>query len=268
MPHVAVEGRRLYYEIHGEHSGPPLVLLTGAGGACRGWLALQVPEFARQRRTLIFDYPGVSESEPYAGGFDTRALADTTAALVDALEIEQADFLGAFMGGMVAQQLALHHPDAVRRLILVGTYARPDAKRRLLVTQWGDLIGTNAPAHVQVRDRLLWTLSAETLEQSDLVESMMHAVSRDGPPMPAQVYQQQCAACATHDVLDHLRKVEAHTLVLCGRNDRLTPPRLHRELADELPHARLVTFPFAAHLVMLEAAERFNQTVLEFLEEE
>ena len=57
MPHVVVEGRKLYYELHGSGEGPTLVLASGSGGSCRGWLALQVPEFSKSRRTLIFDYP-------------------------------------------------------------------------------------------------------------------------------------------------------------------------------------------------------------------
>ena len=84
MPHVMVEGRKLYYEEHGgEHGGTPLVLVTGTGGSSRGWLVLQVPDFSKARRTLIFDYPGVGESEPYPGSFDTAQLADTTVALLD-----------------------------------------------------------------------------------------------------------------------------------------------------------------------------------------
>jgi pimeloyl-ACP methyl ester carboxylesterase len=228
---------------------------------------LQVPEFSKSRRTVIFDYPGVGASEPYPGSFSIEALADTTAGLLDALEIEQADLLGPFMGGMMAQQLALRHAARVRKLILVGTYARPDAKRRLLVNQWRDIAATDAPPEVQIRDRLLWTLSDETLEQSDLIQSMMKSVSRDGPPMSAEVFRQQCDACAAHDVLDQLHRVTQPVLVMGGRRDQLTPTHLHRELADALPNARLVTFQFAAHLVMLEAAERFNEAVLDFLAE-
>ena len=139
MPHATVQGRRIYHEIHGDHSGVPLVLITGMGGSCRGWLPLQVPDFSKQHRTLIFDHRGVGGSEDPGGDLSTALLADDTAALLDALEVERADVLGAFMGGMVAQQLALRHPDRVERLVLVGTYARPDAKRRLLLQQWREL---------------------------------------------------------------------------------------------------------------------------------
>ncbi len=78
--------------------------------------------------------------------------------------------------------------------------------------------------------------------------------------------QRQCDAALGHDVLDRLREVQHRTLVLCGRNDQLTPARLHREIADELPHARLATL-YGAHLIMAEAAEQLNNAVLHFLAE-
>jgi len=97
VPQLRAQGQGLYYEIHGQHAGPPLLLCVGLGGSCRGWLPLQVPEFSTQRRTLIFDYPGVGESSGGDAAFGTAELADTVAALLDALEIERVDALGSFM---------------------------------------------------------------------------------------------------------------------------------------------------------------------------
>jgi len=267
VPHALVHGRKLYYEQHGEHVGAPLVLAIGIGGSCRGWLPLQVPELSRHRRTLIFDYPGVGHSDGDAAPFTTGDLADTLAGLLDALEIERAAVLGAFMGGMVAQQLALRHPERVERLVLVGTYARPDAKRRMLLTQWRELARLGVPLEILVRDRLLWTAQDATIEQTDLIEQMITFFSRDGAPLTSELFARQCDACLGHDALDRLHEIRRPTLVACGRNDALTPPKFHRQLADEIPDARLVTFAYGAHLVMVESAEAFNRAVIEFTSE-
>jgi len=268
MPLVTVGGRKVYCEVHGEeHGGVPLVLVMGLGGSCTGWLPLQVPEFAATRRTVIYDHRGVRESEDPGGAFGTAELADDLAGLLDALEIEKADVLGAFLGGMTAQQLALRHPDRLDRLVLVGTWARADAKRRMLLEQWRDLARADNSIQVIVRERLLWTLQDETLEQHDLIDSMIEFFEKDGAPVTNDLFARQCEACLTHDTADRLREIPHRTLVLCGRHDALTPPHFHRELADELPSAHLVTMGYGGHIVMVESAPHFNRAVLQFLKE-
>jgi pimeloyl-ACP methyl ester carboxylesterase len=267
VPHAIVQGRKLYYELHGQHPGPPFVLAMGIGGSCRGWLPLQVPEFSRERAVLIFDYPGVGGSEDRPGAFRTADLADTLAALLDALEIERADVGGAFMGGMVAQELALRHPQRVERLVLMGSYARPDAKRRLLLEQWRELSRIDAPLSVMIRDRLLWTAHDDTIAQTDLIDSMIEFFTRDGAPLSAELFARQCSACLEHDTLARLGEIRQPTLVLSGAHDLLTPPKLQRELAAGIRDHRLVSIPSGAHLVMVEAAETWNRAVLQFLSE-
>jgi pimeloyl-ACP methyl ester carboxylesterase len=265
MPHAVVQDRKVYYEVHGEHGGVPLLLVMGMGGSCRGWLPLQVPDFSEERRTVIFDHRGVGESEDPGGAFSTALLADDAVGLLDALGIERADVLGAFMGGMVAQEMGLRHADRVDRMVLVGTYARPDAKRRMLLQQWRELATADAPPEVMIRERLLWTLQDETVEQSDIIDAMVRFFTRDGAPSTPEVFARQCEACLEHDTADRLREIRSRTLVVCGRNDALTPPKFARELADEIPDAHLVTLQYGAHLVMVESAERFNHLVLQFL---
>ena len=167
MPLATVSGRKVYYEVHGSAPGTPLVLVMGMAGSCKGWLALQVPDFAPQHRTLIYENRGVGESEDPGGAFTTADLADDLAGLLDSLSIRRAHVLGAFLGGMTAQELALRHPERVEKLILVGTYARPDAKRRLLLEKWREMAQHDFGSGVMVRERLLWTLRDETLEQTD-----------------------------------------------------------------------------------------------------
>lgn len=268
MPHAEIEGRRLYYEMHGPETGTPLVLAMGIGGSCRGWLPAQVPAFSARRRTLIFDYPGVGGSDPAPETFTTADLADVVAKLLDALGLLEVDLLGLFMGGMVAQELALRHAARLRRLILVGTYARPDAKRRMLLTQWRELARLDPPLEILIRDRLLWTAQDETIEQTDLIEAMIEFFKRDGAPLTADLFVRQCDACLAHDTEARLGDIHHPTLVVCGRNDQLTPPSLHQPLAERIPDARRVTLSYGAHLVMVESAELFNHSVLQFLEDD
>jgi pimeloyl-ACP methyl ester carboxylesterase len=267
MPLATVSGRKVYYEVHGSAPGTPLVLVMGMAGSCKGWLPLQVPDFAPRHRTLLYENRGVGQSEDPGGPFTTADLADDLAGLLEALGVSRAHVLGAFLGGMTAQELALRHPKRVEKLILVGTYARPDAKRRLLLEKWREMARHDLGAGIMVRERLLWTLRDETLEQKDLVDAMASSFPGGGIPIDADLFMRQCDACLKHDTVDRLREIRQPTLVICGRHDQLTPPKLHRELADEIPNARLLTLSYGAHLVMAECARQLNDTVLHFLEE-
>jgi pimeloyl-ACP methyl ester carboxylesterase len=267
MPHVRLGTRQVYFESHGEAPGVPLLLVMGMGGSCRGWLPLQVPDFSRSRRTVIFDHRGVGGSDDPGGPFSTPEFADDAVALLDALEIERADTLGVFMGGMVAQEMAIRHPQRVRQLVLTGTYARPDAKRRMLLEHWRDLALGGAAIEVLVRERLLWTLLDDTLEQTDLILSMIDFFKRDGLPLTADVFARQCDACLGHDASDRLDQIGSRSLVICGARDQLTPAPLHRQLADGIPDAELVSLSHGAHMVMVEAAEQFNRIVCHFLDD-
>lgn len=269
MPIAEINDRKIDYEIYGPDaamSARPLVLINGMGGSSRGWLPLQVPEFSKSRRTLLINHRGVMGSEDPGGSFSTADLADDVALLLDALKIESADILGSFMGGMAAQELALRHPDRVHHLALLGTYARADAKRRLILEDWASLARAKISQKILLRTRLAWTLEDRTLEQTELIEGMLKFFEKEGSPVSHDLFVRQCEACLRHDTFDRLGEIQHPTLVVCGRHDRLTPPTLHRELADHIPNARLVVLQYGAHLVMVESAERFNQVILHFLD--
>ena len=266
MPSIAYRGRQIEYELHGEGDGPPLVLSTGTGGSYKGWLPLQVSELSANRKLVLYNHRGVGDSDDDGKRFTTADLADDLVGLLDALSIPEVDVLGAFMGGMAAQELALSHPARVRRLVLTGTYARADAKRRMLLDHWASFAARDGSMETMARERMLWSLQDDTLAQTDLIEGMMEYLTRRGVPFTADLFARQCQACMEHDTYDRLHAVEQPTLVISGRRDHLTPPKFHRELAEEIPNARLTTLRYAAHLVMVEAAERFNALVLEFLE--
>ena len=228
---------------------------------------MQVPAFAEARKVLLYNHRGVGASDDDGKLFTTADLADDLIGVLDALSLPRVDLLGAFMGGMAAQEVALRHPSRIRRLVLTGTYARADAKRRMLLDHWASVAARDGSMDSMARERMLWSLQDDTLAQTDLIEGMMEFLTKRGVPFTADLFARQCQACMEHDTYDRLGSIEHPTLVVSGRLDQLTPPKFHRELADEIPDARLITLRYAAHLVMVEAAERFNEIVLGFIDE-
>src|SRR3990172_1384127 len=100
--------------------GPPLVMLTGTGSTMAEWDPALLRLLAQDHRLILFDYPGLGQSGRWHGdSFDS--LADTTAGLMKAIDVPEADVLGWSMGGFVAQRLAVDHSERVSHLILAGT---------------------------------------------------------------------------------------------------------------------------------------------------
>jgi pimeloyl-ACP methyl ester carboxylesterase len=256
MAYCRSRGFALYYETHGSGDGLPLILIIGLGGTCQGWLLAQVPELSKDRTCIIFDNRGAGRSDDPGGEITTADMADDTLALLDALKLDRAHVLGGFLGGLVAQEFAIERAERVQGLVLVGTYARPDTKRRLLLELWREMAALGVPPEVRIKHRLTWTLHDQTLEEEGLVDEVLGFYRRDHAPLADDVFIRQANACLRHDTLERLERIRAPTLVLYGEADQLTPPG-----------ARLVEIPGAAHLAAAEAAPMFNQVVAGFLRE-
>ena len=269
MSTFRTRGFAIHYEVHGEGSRLPLLLVMGMGGTCQGWLSLTVPELIKANRPcIIFDNRGAGQSEDPGGPFTTGEMAEDARALLDHLGLARAHVLGGFLGGMIAQELALAHPHRLASLTLVGTYARADAKRRAVLDLWKSMVELKVPAELRIKQRLIWTLGDATMEQEDLIEAMWRFYLSDDAPMDDRVFVRQAEACIAHDALDRLDKIDAPTLVVCGEGDILTPPVLSRQLVSRIRDSRLVLLPNAGHLVAAELAPRFNRLVIRFLAEQ
>jgi pimeloyl-ACP methyl ester carboxylesterase len=237
------------------------------GGRCAGWLPFQVPRFSERRAVLIYDHRGVGRSEDPGIPFTTADLARDLIGLLDALELERVDAAGYFLGGMAIQEAALLAPARFRHLVLIGTWARPDAKRRMLLGEWAALARAQTPAASMIRHRLIWTLSDESLDGGDLVATAIAHLDDGQTPLTGEAFARQCDACLGHDALDRLPRIHHPTLALCGRRDLLAPSKFSREIAEAIPNARDLALAYSGHAVMAEQPERFNQVVLHFLDE-
>ncbi len=272
MPLAKLSSHSLYYELHPAREPEPgllpIVLVMGMAGRCAGWLPFQVPRFSENRPVLIYDHRGVGQSEDPGHPFTTADLGRDLVALLDALELERVDVAGYFLGGMAIQEAALAAQGRFRKLVLVGTWARPDAKRRMLLGEWAALARAKTPARAMIRHRLIWTLSDESLDETDLLEPAIAHLDDGQTPLTGEPFARQCDACMGHDALARLPALPHPTLALCGRRDLLTPSKFSREIAEAMPNARDLSLAYSGHAVMAEQPERFNQVVLHFLDED
>ena len=262
MPTFRDRGFDIYYEEHGSGEGDPLLYLTGLGASCQGWAVATVPELSRDRRNLLFDARGVGRSQDPGGTYTTADLADDAVAVLDQLRVERAHVMGAFLGGMVAQELAIRHPHRVRSLILCGTCARLTPKLRMIVELWKTGFELGIPKDLRIRNFIVWHLGDLALEQPGIADEIREFQDID---VDNRTFARQCEACLGHDTLARLKRIDAPALVVAGDRDILTPVELQRSFTGRIQKARLVCLRGVGHAVAFEVAERFNRLVRRFM---
>lgn len=262
MPLTEAPGFRMYYEEHG--SGFPLLLLNGLGSDHREWLH-QLPAFVPHFRVVIFDNRGTGGSAVPPGPYTTAQMADDAAALLRFLGVGRAHVLGVSLGGMIAQEVALRHPDRVERLVLGCT--SPGGK--LSVRPSPEAIAAFASAKGEDREaelrRMIPFLYTESCcrERPEEVEAFIRR--RMENPTPPEGYLAQLAATTAHDASGRLWRIRAKTLVITGDADRLVSRENSSRIAERIPGAERVVLPGAPHRLFAENADAFNRAVLHFL---
>ena len=261
MPLVSTPGLDVYVEEAG--SGPPLLLIMGLGASVETWVA-QRDVFACHYRVIMFDNRGAGRSGCPPAPWTVPAMAEDARAVLDALGIARAHVLGVSMGGMIAQELAIAHPQRVGRLIVALSFARPEALRRtfLLHRRWARLHGAD-PISESIA-YLPWLLSPATMNDGGRLAAILDLVGTM-PFMAADAYAHQVDAILEHRTLDRLAQVRAPTLVVAAPEDVLTPVGLSEEIVAAIPGAQLALLPRGGHGVLIEYADDFNRTVLEWL---
>ncbi len=262
MPTVHANGIDIHYRQEGE--GADLVLIMGLGAHSGAWLP-NAPAFARHFRVTTFDNRGAGRSsapdEPYSLG----GMADDTAAFMAALGIDRAHVLGASMGGMVAQELAINHPGRVDRLVLACSRARTSELRRKVSVAQRALWEAGVPRESISAIQQPWGMTGAILQDEEKAAGLLALGAKDPYPIATHAYLRQLDATMAHDALDRLGRITAPTLVLVGAEDILTPPAESIELASKIPGAQLRILPRGGHGFSGEYAADFNAAVLSFL---
>jgi pimeloyl-ACP methyl ester carboxylesterase len=261
--HVSAgDGTRLAVTVLGE--GPPLLLIPGLG-ATRVVFDPLAPLLALHRRVIVYDQRGIGGSDLTEGPYTTEQLGDDAAAVLDGLGVARAAVLGASFGGMVAQQLAIRHPERVETLILAAT--GPGSSH---LAQQPDSAATDALLGKGARTpedayRIACTVLYSRRFQEEHPE-VIDAQVRDRAqrPIAARAFQAQLAASRGHDVWELLPSIGATTLVMHGSEDAVMPVANARLLAERIPGALLEVLDGAGHLFFHEQPERTADAVLAF----
>jgi pimeloyl-ACP methyl ester carboxylesterase len=244
MP-FAADGK-LFYRMTGT-GGNTAVFLHGAAGS--GLLfGNQFQAFRNEAKCYFVDLPGHGASPRLSTNSTIKTYADTLIDFICELK-RPVDLLGHSMGGAIALEIGLSHPQLLRRLILVATGCRFPGSAQVL--KWLD------ENYNDGLDRIVRNCFSDSVDGKLLQTSRSQMARMDPGIVRADVL-----ACSLFSRCDRLDKIRVRTLVICGEDDRMAPIDLSRQLADSIPNARLEVIPQGSHLLMLEQPERFNTILL------
>jgi pimeloyl-ACP methyl ester carboxylesterase len=245
-------------------SGPDVLLIAGLGDPAEAWQA-QLDGLADRYRVTAFDNRGVGRS-PLPDELSVATMADDAAAILRALDVPAAHVAGFSMGSTIAQELALRHPELVRSLALISTYARPDALLRSQLEFWRWLAEAAPSERAFFQAFFTWVYTPRA-HADGTVDQLVEEALAFPHPQSVEAFQAQVDACLAHDTADRLSRILAPTLVLAGEFDIVLPPRCGRSVAAAIPNARFEVMAGEAHQPFQEVSDEFNARVDAFWRE-
>ncbi|MEX1239694.1 MAG: alpha/beta fold hydrolase [Cyclobacteriaceae bacterium] len=255
------KGTRICYQIRGE--GEPLILLMGFGADGNTW-EKHAREYEKYFKCILIDNRGVGSSDQPKGPYSTDMMADDTVAVMSHAGVERARVAGISMGGAIAQELALRHPEKVRTLALISTWAKFDNYAKTVYGNLKKLRRTsNAADFMELLQLWIFAPPFYAHHMDELVEAQRAAA--DGQRQSQDGFEGQLDACIHHDTTARLSKIKVPTLVTVGEMDIFTPPAFSDVLATGITGAEYAKFPRAGHVHHWEDLERFNMMTTQFL---
>jgi pimeloyl-ACP methyl ester carboxylesterase len=266
---VTVDGRKIAYnEVVPAHPEGTVLLLTGLAAKRQGWRR-QMAAFGQRYRTIAIDHRDVGDSDLTPAPYLVADQADDAAAVLHALGVPKAAVVGISMGGFIALELTLRHPDLVEKLVLTSTSAggktHVPASPRIQMLLVMPRFGRREPGKTAMRTYNLIMApgycAAHPDDWNEIAEVARHR------PQSRQAYRRQLSACLKHNAAPRLGQINVPTLVVHGDVDPLIPAANGRYLAEHIPGARLVMYQHTGHIPIVERAEDYNREVLAFLAE-
>jgi pimeloyl-ACP methyl ester carboxylesterase len=265
MPTIELAtGPTLNYVRRGE--GEPMLLIQGMSGNHLAWGEPFLSDLERDFDVVAYDHRGVGRSSAVTDPFTITDLADDAAALIAALGWESAHVVGISMGGMVAQELALRHPDRIRTLTLGCTYSGGEGSALTssqVSTKLAEAMMAGDP------DRAIATAYEVNVSPGYGADKSAYGTFYEmatALPTPVPVIMLQMQAIAAHDTLDRLEEISAPTLVIHGTVDEMLPYSNAVLIASKIPDAQLETLEGVGHMFWWEQPERSAAAIRSLVE--
>jgi len=247
-------------------AGPPLVLIMGYSGSMDAWEPSFVDALGRAHRVVIFDNAGISRTSALPLPLTVTAMANQTAALIEALRLGRPDVLGWSMGGMIAQALAVLHPSLVRRLVLCATLPG-NGKATLPTSAAAAALRDPSKADAAALLSLLFPADQRAAldEYIGQIGTFPHFYLASAAATRAQFGALTSWLEGKEAAGREISRIVAPTLIGDGLEDQLVPVANDHQLASVIRGAQLALYPDSGHAFLFQDERPFLQLVERFL---
>lgn len=261
MPTVRTAGAELHYERSG--SGEPLLLIQGMSGTHVSWGEPFLAPLREHFEVVAFDNRGIGLSAPIDGPFTIEEMAEDTASLLGELGLESAHVVGISMGGMIAQELALAHPEHVRSLTLGCTYCGGPGSQLMPAENARKLFEGMASGDRETAIRAAYEVNLSPAFRAE--ERRFAAFHEMATSVPAakQTIELQVQAIFGHDTSGRIAAIAAPTLVIHGTADGVLPYANGELIFSLMPSARLESLEGVGHMFWWEQPEASGELIRE-----
>ena len=251
MPFFTYNEKKIFYQIKGNGTEKAIIFIHGSGGNSNLWKH-QLNGLDGISSKIAVDLPSHAQSDKFSE-LSLELYVDVLNVLIDSLKLKEVMLAGQSLGGAVIQSYYLKYPDKVSALILIGTGAR----LRVLPSTF-DILKKNFQEYLNLSP--MGAFYRKT--SKEITDYYIEEVSKTDK----EVIYDDYSICDKFDVMDKMNLIKIPCLIICGKDDKLTPPKYAMYFNDKIERSELVLIDEAGHLVMLEKLDEVNQAIEDFIE--
>jgi pimeloyl-ACP methyl ester carboxylesterase len=252
--------RTLWVETRG--TGPSVLLLGGLTDTVESW-QFQLDGLSDRYHLIAFDNAGAGRSPlpRESEAFDSGTMAEDAVTVLRSVGVDGPVHVAGFSGGaQIGQQLALRHPEFVRSMVLVSTWARQDAYFRTMLEMFRWLIDAAPSERAALEAFFLWIYTPRAHDDGTVAAIIEEALATPSA-QPPESFRRQLEAFTSHFLIDELHRITVPTLVVAGGLDIAAPPRYGEAVAGAIPGAVFEVWEAEAHQPFQEVPDAFNARV-------
>ncbi|MCK5684146.1 alpha/beta hydrolase, partial [bacterium] len=225
-----------------------------------------VKELSQHYRIIILDNRGTGRTTPQDINTGIQSIADDCIALIEHLGFSSVNLLGHSMGGFVALDCAIRHPDFVSKLILAGTSAFNSERNNALFQDWASYMEIESNPELLFRNIFYWIFSSRFFKNVEIFNSSVQGAIEYPYPQSKTAFKNQVNALKEFNCIDHLTGITSKTMIICGKEDLLFPPEESIQVLQKIPGAISTIIDGAAHSIHMENPVEFINIIHNFIQ--